>query len=181
MSNIYQRTWQLSLVPLCKEQSHRRPTPCTDFIPSLTNNGMCFTKNSAPTKEIYKQTRYIKAFSEVFLKGRDEFNVSNNDGSGKGFKYSFVVDAQRVMDLRNGLNWNQTKPATFSIALHQAYDMPDIRDDSFDVSAGFRTIVRVNAFQLQSSDEVESMDLTKRNCKFDDEIDIRSPFKRYSR
>ena len=96
-------------------------------------------------------------------------------------KYSFMVDAQRVMDLKRGLKWNKTNSATFSIALHQAHDMPDIRDSSFEVRAGFKTSVLVSSFQLHSDDAVKTIEVNKRNCKFAEENDGLSIFNRYSR
>ena len=171
----------MSLIPLCKQQSEHQLHHCVDFQPSLTNNGMCFTKNGASSSDIYKDTEYIRTFREVFLKGRNNLGISKNEGSGEGFKYTFMIDAQKVMDLKNGLNWNQTKQATFRIALHQGFDIPDIRDSSLKVRAGFKTTLRVSAFELQSDGPVKEIQLSKRNCKFEDESNKQSPFRRYSR
>ena len=179
---MYLDTWRDSLVPLCANKSGTSPKLCDDFRPSPTNNGMCFTKNQGQIDDIYKSAPYIGLFKEVFLAERSEFPISKNMGSGVRFKYSFMLDANRVMDLKNGIHWNQTTgPVMFRIALHHPNDIPDIRDGSYRVSAGNKIVIRVNANSLQSDPQVKSIKLEKRQCKFPEENEDLSVFRWYSR
>ena len=182
MLEMYLDIWRDSLVPLCANKSGRSPNLCSEFRPSPTNEGLCFTRNQGQPDNIYKPTRYVGLFKDVFLAGRDEFPISKNDGSGIQFKYTFMVDANRVMDLKSGVLWNQTtEPAVFKVALHQPHDIADIRTGSYKILAGNRIVIRVKATELQSDLSVKSVKLAKRNCKFPDENDALSIFKWYSR
>ena len=178
---MYRDTWRNSLVPLCTNRSQSAPHLCFEFRPSLSNRGMCFTKNQAPVSEIYHSTEYMKTFTDVFLGGRDDFAISNNMGSGRRYKTSFLINANQVMDMKNGLKWNQLKEAEFRVGIHPNWDMPEIRDTSIKIDAGFKTIIRVNAIQLESDQSIKDLDIERRNCKFSSEYNGMSIFKTYSR
>ena len=142
---------------------------------------MCFTKNQAPTDSIFQSTPYIETFKSVFLENRDEFPILKNLGSGTRYKNSLLIDANQVMDLKNGMRWNQTRRATFKLAIHPNYDMADMRDTGTNIVAGYKTTVRVNTIQLESNSAIKRLPLKKRNCKFDMEYDGLSIFQSYSR
>ena len=178
---IYYDTWRDSLIPLCTNKSQTAPHLCSDFIPSLSNRGICFTKNQAPVNEIYRQTKYIKTFTDAFLSNRDNFTLLKNMGSGRRYKTAFVINANRVMDMRNGIEWNQTKRAEFRLGIHPNFDMPEIRDTSIKIDAGFKTTIKVNAIQLESDKSIEDLDIDRRKCKFRSESEGMAIFKTYSR
>ena len=178
---VYLDTWRDSLIPLCTNKSQTAPHLCSDFIPSLSNRGICFTKNQAPVKEIYRPTEYIATFTEAFLSNRDNFTILKNVGSGRRYKTSFLINANRILDLRNGVEWNQGMQAEFRLGIHPNFDMPEIRDTSIKVDAGFKTTVKVNAIQLVSDPSIEDLDIDRRNCKFRSESEGMAIFKTYSR
>ena len=178
---VFLETWRDSLIPLCTNRSQSAPHRCSEFKPSLSNRGMCFTKNQAPVNKIYRPTEYMKAFTGVFLSNRDNFTILKNMGSGRRYKTSFLINANQVMDMRNGRRWNQTKKAEFRIGIHPNFDMPEIRDTSIKIDAGFKTTIRVNAVQLKSDQSIEDLDVRRRGCKFRSESQGLSIFKTYSR
>ena len=177
----YMQTWDSTLIPLCRESSGSIPELCSDFKPALTNQGMCFTRNGAPTELIYKSSPYLEHFKRIFLSGRENDVVVPNKGSGTRFQFSFVIDGKRVMDLKNGVKWNKTKRATFALAIHSTKDMADIRDTSVKISAGYKTTIRVNGMELFSDHMVKGVDVKKRECKFENENENLRVFKWYSR
>ena len=181
IKQIYLDTWRDSLIPLCTNRSQTTPHLCSDFQPSLSNNGICFTKNQAPINDIYRNLSYIKTFKDTFLKQRDEFPVLKNMGSGMRYKNTFLINANQVMDLKRGLKWNRTKQATFRLGIQPNHDMPEIRDTSIKIDAGFKTTIRVNAMQLESRKLIADVDVKKRKCRFPNESDNLLLFKRYSR
>ena len=178
---MYMDTWRESLIPLCANRSGNTPHLCSEFEPSLSNRGICFTKGQAPVHEIYRTTPYFKMFNATFLSERDAFPVLKNKGSGMRYKNSFLINANQVMDLKNGLAWNQNKRAIFRLGVHPNIDMPEIRDMSIKIYAGFKTTVRVNTMQLESDDSIKKFDVKTRNCKFISESDELLIFKSYSR
>ena len=178
---MYLDNWKESLIPLCTNRSQTAPHLCSEFIPSLSNNGLCFTKNQAAVENIYIDMPYIKTFKDVFLKERDEFPILKNMGSGRRYKNSFLLNANQVMDLRRGLKWMQTKQATFRLGVHSNYDMPEIRDTSIKIDAGYKTLVRINTMQLESQQSIRNVDIKKRKCRFSFESERLFIFRNYSR
>ena len=85
------------------------------------------------------------------------------------------------MDLKNGVEWNATQRAIFRLALHPNFDVPNIRDSSFNLFAGYKTTIRVNTIQLRSDDSVKELNLQKRKCRFEFEHDNLKLFNSYSR
>ena len=178
---IYLETWRDSLIPLCTNSSQSAPHLCSEFKPSLSDHGMCFTKNQAPVDTIYRPTEYMKTFKEAFLSDRDDFTILKNRGSGKRYKTIFLINANQVMDMRNGLKWNRTDPSEFLIGIHPNLDMPIIRETGIKIDAGFKTMIRVNAIQLKSDKSIKRLDVRRRGCKFREESKDMSIFKVYSR
>ena len=178
---MYLNNWKESLIPLCSNTSQTSPHLCSEFRPSLSNNGLCFTKNQAPLDNIYRDRPYIQTFNDVFLKERDEFPVSKNMGSGQRYKNSFLINANQVMDLRRGVTWKQTKQASFRLGINSNHDMPEMRDTSIKIDAGYKTLVRVHTMQLESQESIRTLTIVKRNCRFSFESERLLIFKHYSR
>ena len=131
--------------------------------------------------EIYRPTEYIATFTDTFLSNRDDFPLMKNVGSGMRYKTAFIINANQVMDMKNGLKWNQGKQAEFRLNIHPNFDMPEIRDNAIRIDAGFKTTIRLNAIQLQSEQSIEDLEIKKRQCKFRSEADGMAIFKTYSR
>ena len=178
---MYQDIWRNSLIPLCTDRPTIAPHLCSEFRPSLSNHGMCITKNQAPAHEIFRPTEYMKMFTDVFFRDRDNFNISKNIGSGMRYKTAFLINANQFMDMKNGLKWNERTHAEFRLAIHAHYDMPEIRDSSIKIFSGFKTIIRVNAIELESEPSVQELNLKRRGCKFPSESEGMTIFKTYSR
>ena len=177
----YIEAWRDSLIPLCTNKSQTAPHLCSDFKPSLSNRGMCFTKNQAPLSEIYRPTEYMRTFEDKFLSNRDEFTLLKNMGSGMRYKTSFLINANQIMEMKNGVEWNQGRQAVFRISIHPNFDMPEIRDTSIKISAGYKTTIKVNAIQLHSDISIAALDIERRKCKFSWESKDMALFKTYSR
>ena len=128
IKSIYLETWKDSLIPLCADRSGRIPTLCSEFKPSLSDQGLCFTQNRAPLDDIFKPTKYFKSFKKVFHSIETKTPIIKHKGSGRRYKKSFLINANRVMDLKNGIEWNDTQTAIFQLALHHNFDMPNIVD-----------------------------------------------------
>ena len=119
--------YQTSLVPLCQNNSLAVLKNCSDFKPAVTNAGMCFARNGGQTDKVFKQTSYMEIFKRVFLPGRDQDPVLMNKGSGPKFQFSFVIDGHRTMDLKDGVEWNNTKALTFNLAIHPTNNQLKLR------------------------------------------------------
>ena len=179
-TKLYLDAWKDSLIPLCADRSKRNTSLCSDFKPSLSDQGLCFTQNQGPIDEIFKTSSYIKTFKKTFYSEETHNTIRKHKGSGMRYKKSFLINANRVMDLKNGMDWNDTKRATFRVALHPNFDMPNIRDTGIIVLAGHKTTIRVNTMQLESDETVKDLDLQKRGCRFEFEQGNLELFESYS-
>lgn len=92
-----------------------------------------------------------------------------------------MINANRVMDLRNGIEWNGTQKATFRFSLHPNLNMPNIRDTGIQIFAGYKTTFRAISLQLESDASVKELDIQKRRCRFGFENDDLEIFSAYSR
>ena len=178
---MYQNTWKDSLIPICTNSSDASAHDCYEFQPSLTNLGMCLTKNLAPIHDIFQDTLYLRTFYETFLSDRNNFTIIKINANRLKFKDSFLIDSHRIMDLRSGLQWNNSKKAVFQISMQHNFDMPSMRETSVKIYAGYKTTLRVNAIQLKTDLAIKNLDIDKRKCKFSFEFDGLSLFKSYSR
>ena len=180
-TRLYLDTWKDSLVPLCADRSGRMPSLCSEFKPSLSDKGLCFTQNHALIDDIFKPSTYIQTFKNIFRSNETKMRITKNKGSGMRYKKSFMINANRVMDLKNGIEWNDTQRAIFRLAFHPNFDAPNIRDTSINIFAGYKTTIRLNTMQLESDESVQDLDLKKRECRFEFENDNLTLFKSYSR
>ena len=178
---MYLDTWKDSLIPLCADRSGRAPSLCSEFKPSLSDQGLCYTQNHAPIDDIFKPTKYIQTFKQIFHWNEAKRTIMKNKGSGMRYKKSFMINANRVMDLKNGIEWNDTQRAVFRLALHPNFDIPNIRDTSINVFAGYKTTIRLNTMQLESDESVRDLDSEKRGCRFEFQHENLALFNSYSR
>lgn len=181
----YLNTYQTSLIPLCRNNSRGILKLCSDFKPALTNDGICFTRNGGQTDTVFKSTPYMEMFKRSFIPGRDKDPVLNNRGSGPQFQFSFLIDGDRTMDLKKGVDWNSTEALTYNLAIHPTKNMADVQQ-IFDVTstqilAGYRTIIKVKGIDFVSEQQIDDIDISKRKCKFEDENEELRVFKWYSR
>ena len=180
-TKLYLDTWKYSLIPLCADRSGRMPSLCSEFKASLSDAGLCFTQNQAPVDDIFKPSTYTQKFKTTFRSNETKIPITKNKGSGMRYKKSFLMNANRVMDLKSGIEWNDTQRAIFRLALHPNFDAANIRDTSINVFAGYKTTIRLNTMQLESDEYVQKLDLQKRKCRFEFENDNLTLFKSYSR
>ena len=85
------------------------------------------------------------------------------------------------MDMRNGLKWNNAKPATFHLGIGPNNEMPEVRDTGIKIAAGFKTIIKVSAMQLESDESIKGLEMRKRGCRFTSESDDLKIFQAYTR
>ena len=142
---------------------------------------MCFTRNQAPIDTIYRSSSYIETFKDTFLSDRDTFPNMKIKGRGVKYKDAFLVTSNVAMDLKNGLTWKKTGRSMFKLGIQPRNEMPEIRQNSIDIQAGYKTTIWVNIMQLESDTQIKILDVKRRKCKFPSESDELRIFNEYSR
>ena len=154
---------------------------CTDFKPSVTNEGLCFTRNSGNFHKIFKPSQYVDEFKEIMLSGGENDSVKHNKGSGIQYQYTFIVDANRYNDLRRGNIWNKETDTNLHLGVHSPNDIADIRGSGIAIHSGYETTIRIDLKELYSDPSIRSIAPNRRQCMFDDENEEMTIFKWYSR
>ena len=68
----------------------------------------------------------------------------------------------------------------WKVLVHHPEDFPAVKEKGFAVSPGTETFVAVDAFDVISTDDIRDIDVEKRHCYFDDEIQL-DYFNKYTR
>ena len=161
--------------------SRSPPTDCTDFRPSFSNEGLCFTRNGAEVDTMYKKTPYMEIFKKIMIPGRINDTIISNKGSGIQYQYSFMVDANRYKDLKRGEVWNEETEINLKLAIHQPNSIADIRGTGVQIYTGYKTTIRINIIQFYSKLNVKDVNTLTRGCKFENEVEDLGIFSNYSR
>ena len=177
----YLQAWKSALVPVCRLERGGRFTDCTDFRPSPTNEGLCFTRNGGDFDTIYRRNSYSSAFKEIILSGRGNDPIRYNRGSGIQYQYSFFVDTNRQNDFKRGIFWKKNSDKALLLGIHSPNDVADIKGSGIDIHPGYETTIRVSFQELYSDPKIKNTDPIKRGCKFDHENTDLNIFKWYSR
>ena len=78
INSMYLATWKDSLIPLCSDRSGKAPSFCSEFKPSLSDQGFCFTQNQAPLDDVFKPTTYIQTFKMIFYSKEMKNSIVKN-------------------------------------------------------------------------------------------------------
>ena len=177
----YLQAWKNALVPVCRQQKGGTFTDCTDFKPSFSNEGLCFTRNGGNFDEMFQPTTYSSTFKNIMLSGINTEPIKFNLGSGSQYKYTFLVDGHRQLDFKRGKFWNEKFKNYLTLASHSPYDIPDIKSSGVEIHPGYETTIRINIQELKSNPEIRKLSPNKRGCKFEDENGDLTIFKWYSK
>ena len=145
---------------------------CRDFIPSLSNEGLCLTRNGLEPNDIFKPTSHLKIFNETFIPANHDWTVQQISMRQSEYHFTFIVDTNRYKNFKSGKHWNDTTSENIKIGIHSPGEVADIRgwyNKIINVSPGYITTIKVKLSQQKSEGPVKDMPLKDRNCRFEDE------------
>ena len=171
------------------------PRDCTDFKPSFSDQGLCFSRNAAGIDKMYTKTEYTESFQQTMMFDMKAPHVKVNKGSGFRHQYSFLVDNGHYKDLKRALMDKKTLTLTnmqiwkrlknthtnFLLAIHSPYAIADIGGNGIRVESGYETTIRVNLMELYSHETIKDIDIDQRQCLFSDERPNYGLFLNYSK
>ncbi len=112
---------------------------CNSFRPSLTDNGICYTFNGAPTEDFMKPSLYMNSYMEVFGLPRKSYwkepMVANGVGLQNGLQ--LVLDAHT---LTGQFAFYAKADNTFRLSLQHPHDFPLPLLEGIDIKGGYRTV-----------------------------------------
>ena len=179
----YTENFFTNMIPICKEAlldtniESPRISPdqfdaCSQFIPALSNHGLCLTRNGAALDSIFRKSNHLSSFQNVFVPRGYINKVANIKEDQSGHHFSFIVDGNKYKDLKRGTEWNEPSFNKFQLAVHSPNEIGDIRGWSnkiINVASGQITTIRINLSQQKSKESIRGIMIEKRGCKFPDE------------
>ena len=116
----YENKFFTRLVPACSQsllqtdmKMSRRDMltnqACPDFSPSLSNHGLCLSRNAANSDDVFKSNPHLSAFKSSFRPKHYIGEVETIPDDSTKHIYTFFVDGNLYKDLKRGIEWNITK------------------------------------------------------------------------
>ena len=170
----------MNLDHLDKHQAHE----CSDFSPSLSNHGLCLTRNAAKLDNVFNPSSHLSSFKSVFRPKHFVERVEMIPDDSKKHYFTFLMDGNSYKDLKRGIEWNITKEATFGITIHEPHDIPDVRgwyNKILLAPAGQITTIEVIHSKLETDESARDIEPSKRKCRFHDENENLISVKWYSK
>lgn len=157
---------------------------CSDFLPTITNHGICLTKNAASLNEIFKASDYISKFQGAFLPVQSQQKVKNIERDPLKHHFTILVDGNSYNYLERGKYWNTTSKAIFNLGIHSTKDTADIRgwfDRIINIQSGYITKISIKPLEVKADETLRSLDKEYRSCRFSEESEDLTSVKSYSK
>ena len=121
---------------------------CSNFLPSLSNHGLCLTKNGGRLDQIFTSNSYLSTFQDIFRPNQYPQEIKNIKKERSSQHFTFLVDRNSYKDLKRGMDWNSSSNSEFSIAIHSPNDTADIRGwykqyEVMKVHTGYITTIKI--------------------------------------
>ncbi len=138
--------------------------------PQITTGGLCHSFNAVPQQDLFKSSRYMKDFIEVF-KPSDKKQPLYSNGFGPSSGFFMVLNTRELLESQA-----DTKEATdsfirktspnFLVSVGDSHSAFDLVRQGITVKPGFRTRIKVMQSQVLAADALGELSLEDRNCRF---------------
>ena len=156
---------------------------CSDFLPSFSNEGMCLTRNGLSMNDLIRRSEKLTAFESIFSSSNNNNTVENISKRQSEYHLTFIIDGNRDSNLKRGKNWNVTSNDKIQIGIHSPEEVADIRgwkNTIINAVTGHITTIKVKPSQQKSEEDIRTLPVTHRKCRFEDENHDLSSFKIYN-
>lgn len=192
----YEKVLFTRFVPICKQsmlqdepietngKNNESMMVCSDFLPTITNHGICLSKNAANLDEIFKTNGYLSHFRDVFYHDRSQHEVKYIERDPAKHHFTFLVDGNSYNDLKRGKNWNAPLKTIFNLGIHSKKETADIRgwfDRIINIQSGYITKISIKPLEILADETLRSLDKEHRGCRFTEECNDLTSVKSYSK
>ena len=157
---------------------------CSDFLPTITNHGICLTNNAAHVNKTFKPSDFLKTFEKTFYPAKSQHEVKNIDTDLAAHHLTFLIDGNSYKDLKRGTDWAASSNTIFNLGIHSSKDVADIRgwlDRIIKIPSGYITKISIKQLEIEADYTLRSLDMKHRGCRFTEETDDLSSIKSYSK
>ena len=154
---------------------------CDLFQPVVTDMGICSSFNPMPTLEMLNPSFFTESFQKAFQEDlKLNMSVKYGEKHGKSLNFFLVMNSkQPVQD-----HWNaklaSKQPSTFYLDINTQDEYFQPKSSSIPIMSGYKTTISVEPMEIVGSEDLRSVEVEKRKCRFFDELGDMVLFKRYS-
>ena len=143
---------------------------------------ICSSFNPTPTINLLRPSTYTESFYEAF---KEDLNLNGtlNLGEKLGQSLNFFLvrntdDPDQVIDtIKRKII---VDPSKFYLSISRHNEYLSLKSSSFIIKAGYLTTINVEPMEIIASDDLRSIPIRKRQCRFEDETEGVTLLKSYS-
>ena len=177
-----------SLIPICNldqldAEGMLEGNDCHLFQPVFTDIGMCHSYNPTPVLDILKPTHYTKAFKNAFeydLRPNASIHMGTDQGDALTFYLYGNFHRIIAMLLDRGQN-NKVKGSKFFFGISNNMEYFGIRSSKKVIRGGYKVTYKIQAMEIVPSEDLRSLTIESRKCRFADEYEGMNMFKIYTK
>ena len=150
---------------------------CDLFQPVVTDMGICSSYNPTPMTELMKKSHFMDSFKSAY---NEDFisNYSLNYGEKLGKTLKLFLGLTPIHP-KQEIEHSEV-PVNFYVGISSSKEFFEMKLASDIVKAGYRTVIRVEPTEIVASEDLRSIQISKRKCHFEDELDDLKLFSKYS-
>ena len=181
---------EASLLRLCKWKGKK--IPCSKIFKKVTTDqGVCCAFNMKKAETSFRPSLYTKtveklrsealqyAFEPNQSDNYERYQQSNEPKSQSGSKMGLTVVLDAHTDLISEYSWDSDYKGMKAAILERG-DFPLLGQNAIEIKPGHINVIPVTATVISAESSIENIDVTKRNCYFEDERDLVKLHKNYT-
>ena len=154
---------------------------CDLFQPVITDMGVCNSFNPSPTLDLLNPSFFTESFSKAFVEDL-KMNESLKYGEEAGQSLNFFLVTSSKIPRQDHLmvKFGSEEPSKFYLTISTHNEYFGTKISSIAIKAGYKTSIYVEPMEIVGSEDLRSVPINKRKCRFYDEIGDVQLFKNYS-
>ena len=152
---------------------------CRDFEQRIywTDQGLCIAINAIPMDQVYVATDLSRLYDEVFETSHQDKTYFNASATGDIFSVQVVTNMNTVFAKAPYKKAHDREDSLLSIAMNDFKSPFDVFFPKTKIGSGSSKLIQMSPTVIKATEDLRSLDIMKRKCKFQDEADGLQLFK----
>ena len=176
-----------TMIPVCKMKKYEYEKlphdydTCDLFQPVISDMGICQSYNPTSTLDMLNPSFYTESFRKAYLEDlKPNQTISFGERHGQSLNFFLAMSSRHPRQDHNGALLSDQEPANFYVGISTKEEYFQMKSSGFAVKAGYKTTINVQPMEISASEDLRSVAINKRNCRFSDELGDLVIFKSYS-
>ena len=175
-----------AMIPVCYTKTYDddkviNNDQCDLFQPVITDMGVCNSFNPSPTLDLLKPSFFTESFYKAF---KEDLNLNDTlkygEEAGQSLNFFLVMNSKIPRQDHLKVKFGDQEPFKFYLTISTHNEYFGTKASSIAIKAGYRTTIYVEPMEIVGSEDLRSVPIEKRKCRFYDEIGDLHLFKNYS-